>query len=123
MCDAHGSVATLRATNYPQGTPTGVAIPSCAVPSGTSVEDKSKSAAATQTKGYGMTSGVGALLIWFVVIFIITWLLLYGIKPNFVMNNDSGEVDMGKLLLWTFVISLLLIIIIWLIKMFTSGKK
>ena len=74
-------------------------------------------------KGYGMTSGVGALIIWFIVIFIIVWLLLYGIKPNMVMNTTTGEIDIGKLLLWTFVISLFLIIIIWLIKSFVSNKK
>jgi len=123
MCDAHGSVSTLRAANYPQGTPSGISLPPCANPSTSSTDEKSKAASENQMKGYGMTSGVGALIIWFIVIFIIVWLLLYGIKPNMVMNTTTGEIDIGKLLLWTFVISLFLIIIIWLIKSFVSNKK
>ncbi len=127
MCDARGSVTTLRAANYPGGVPPTVALPGCAAapPPATAVavdEKSSAGAAKAQTKGYGMTSGVGALIIWFILIFIVTWLLLYGIKPDIVKNKDTGEVDMGKLLLATFVITLIIIIIIWLIKSLVNKK-
>lgn len=74
-------------------------------------------------KGYGMTSGVGALIVWFVIIFIITWLILYGVKPDIVMNKDTNQVDIGKLILSAVVISLIIIIIIWLIKSFVGRKN
>lgn len=122
MCDRAGSVTTLRAASYPNGAPPTVVVPGCAVATPLTTEDKSVVVAKTQMNGYGMTSGVGALIVWFIIIFIITWLILYGVKPDIVMNKDTNQVDIGKLILSAVVISLIIIIIIWLIKSFASKK-
>lgn len=75
----------------------------------------------SQMSGYCMNGSVGALIVWFFLIFIVTWLLLYALKPQFVINKETGEIDYGKVLLAAAVVALIIIIIIWLIKVAIMG--
>ena len=68
--------------------------------------------------------GFGFYLIWFLVIAIITWLVLYSLKPQFVLKtDDSGDVDTAKVLLWSVVIGLVGIILIWIVRKITALYK
>lgn len=110
----------------------------------------SDSCAPAHVKNYDMTNGVGALIVWFLIIFIITWLVLYSLKPSFVLKDcyhghkgkyhDSSssscadgkhgkhgkhhdkELDTGKSILAAAIIALIIIIVIWLIKMIATKK-
>jgi H+/Cl- antiporter ClcA len=56
-------------------------------------------------------------LLWFIIFAVIAWLVLYSLKPQFVLKGDgSGEVDFGKVLLWSVVIGLIGIFICWLVR-------
>lgn len=59
---------------------------------------------------------IGYYILWFLIFAVITYLFLYSIKPSFVSNPDTGVVDAGKILLYSIIISLIIVFIIWLIK-------
>lgn len=63
----------------------------------------------------GCAGGFGFYLVWFLIIAIISWIVLFSIKPDFVKKSD-GTVDTAKVLLWSVIIGLIGIFIIWLIK-------
>jgi hypothetical protein len=65
--------------------------------------------------GYGCMDGFGFYLIWFLIIAIVTWVILYSVRPNWVLQAD-GELNAGKVLLWSVVVGLIGIFIIWLIR-------
>jgi len=69
--------------------------------------------------GYDMGYGwgwLGALILWFIVFTVLFWLIFYSLKPAFVLQNDSNQVDTAKVLLAAVIAALILVIIIWLIK-------
>ena len=59
---------------------------------------------------------LGALFLWFVILMVFFWLIFYSLKPSFVLQNDSNQVDTGKVLLASILSAIILIAIIWLIK-------
>jgi|SRR5581483_4585231 len=64
---------------------------------------------------YSCMDGFGFYLIWFLILAIIAWIVIWSIKPDWILNLD-GSVNAGKVLLWSIVIGLIGIFIIWLIK-------
>lgn len=59
----------------------------------------------------------GALVLWFIVFTILFWLIFYSLKPSFVLQTDSNQVDTSKVLLFSVLSALILVIIMWLIKL------
>jgi len=59
---------------------------------------------------------LGALILWFIIFTVLFWLIYYSLKPSFVLQNDSNQVDTAKVLLAAVISALILVIIIWLIK-------
>lgn len=59
---------------------------------------------------------LGALILWFIIFTVLFWLIYYSLKPTFVLQNDSNQVDTAKVLLAAVISALILVIIIWLIK-------
>lgn len=59
-------------------------------------------------------------LIWFVIFAILVGVILFFLKPGFVLSTDAatGEtrLDWGKLVLWTVIIALVILIILWLTR-------
>lgn len=102
-----GSLASLRSTTY--------VSPRTPVTRQGSVEVK-REKIVVEHDMYGMAGSVGALIVWFVVVFILAWLVLYALKPSIVMKRGGREVDTGKVLLGAAIIALVVIIITWLIK-------
>jgi hypothetical protein len=70
---------------------------------------------AKKDNGYGW-GWLGALILWFIVFTVLFWLIYYSLKPAFVLQNDSNQVDTAKVLLAAVISALILVIIIWLIK-------
>lgn len=69
------------------------------------------------TSGYGYGWGwLGALILWFIIFTVLFWLIFYSLKPAFVLQQDSNQVDTSKVLLAAVIAALILVIIIWLIK-------
>jgi hypothetical protein len=62
-------------------------------------------------------SWVGALILWFIIFTVLFWLIFYSLKPSFVLQNDSNQIDTSKVLLSALIAALILVIIIWLIKL------
>jgi len=67
-------------------------------------------------------SWLGALILWFIIFTVLFWLIFYSLKPNFVLQTNSTQVDTSKVLLSAIISSLILVIIIWLIKTAVSRK-
>lgn len=59
---------------------------------------------------------IGMLILWFIVFTVLFWLIFFSLKPGFVLQNDTNQVDTAKVLLAAVIASSLLIITIWLIK-------
>jgi hypothetical protein len=70
---------------------------------------------AKNNSGYGW-GWLGALILWFIIFTVLFWLIYYSLKPSFVLQNDSNQVDTAKVLLASVISALILVIIIWLIK-------
>lgn len=78
-----------------------------------------------QKAGYGMGYGwgwLGALILWFIIFTVLFWLIFYSLKPSFVLQSDSNQVDTAKVLLASVIASLILVIIIWLIKLAVTRR-
>lgn len=73
------------------------------------------------TTGYKW-SWLGALVLWFIVFAVLFYLVFFSLKPSFVLQTDSNQVDTSLVLLYALVASLILIIIIWLIKAAVSSR-
>ena len=58
----------------------------------------------------------GWIILWFIVFTIIFWLIYYSLRPSFVLDPDSNEVDTGKVLLASVISALILEVIIYLLK-------
>lgn len=61
-------------------------------------------------------SWIGALILWFIIFTVLFWLIFYSLKPSFVLQNDSNQVDTAKVLLAAIVSSIILVLVIWLIN-------
>ena len=72
--------------------------------------------------GYGW-GWLGALIMWFIIFTVLFWLIFYSLKPAFVLQNDSNQVDTSKVLLAAVIASLILVIVIWLIKVAITRSK
>lgn len=71
--------------------------------------------------GYGW-GWLGALILWFIIFTVLFWLIFYSLKPSFVLQSDSNQVDTAKVLLAAVIAALILVIIIWLIKAAVSRR-
>lgn len=60
---------------------------------------------------------LASLILWFVIFLVLFWLVFYSLKPSFVMEPDTNQVDVSKVLIASAVVSLILIAVIFLIKM------
>lgn len=65
---------------------------------------------------------LGALILWFIIFTVLFWLIFYSLKPSFVLQADSNQVDTSKVLLASLISALILVIIIWLIKAAVSRR-
>lgn len=61
-------------------------------------------------------SGVGMLLFWLILVFIIVFILLALFAPTWVLNPSTGQVDWGKVALTSFIVALIVVIIVWLVQ-------
>jgi len=64
------------------------------------------------------------LLLWFIIIAVVIWLILYALKPTFVLKttNEGGtnvvtnEIDQTKAIGISIVVSLIIVIIIYILR-------
>ena len=69
---------------------------------------------------YGWGHGFWSFFIIFIVVALIVALILWAANPDFIRKRDSAgnvtnDIDVGKLILWSVVIGLIVAFIIWLI--------
>lgn len=76
----------------------------------------------TGYQGYAMNNSVAYLIVWFLVIFVVTILALYSLRPTFVLKKHKDKVDNGKVIISSFIIAVLIVLLIWLIQAI-SGRK
>jgi len=79
--------------------------------------------------GYGGLGGYGCFwwfLLWFVILVIIVWIIIFSCKPRFCQRlgqdgEPNGEIEPGRILIWSIVIALIIIFIIWIFWCFGCG--
>jgi hypothetical protein len=64
----------------------------------------------------------GALILWFIIFTVLFWLIYYSLKPPFVLQNDSNQVDTAKVLFYAVISAAILVFIVWLIKFAVSKE-
>ena len=55
---------------------------------------------------------VSALILWFIVFTVLFWLVYYSLKPPFVIQADSNQVDTAKVLFAAIISALILVLVI-----------
>lgn len=111
----------------PAGTPVVAATATGVMPVAVATPGATVVAGAVATSGgYGMGWGCGALIIWFIIIFVIAWLILFATKPNWVLRHpeadrtggswdNNREVDTGRIVIAAILIALIIVIITFII--------
>jgi cell division protein FtsX len=60
--------------------------------------------------------------LWFIIFTVLFWLIFFSLKPSFVLQTDSNQVDTAKVLLAAVIAALIVVAIIWLIKWAISRR-
>lgn len=71
----------------------------------TSIRPKSLRETGQKSRGHAI-----AYVLWFIIVFLLTWIILYAFSPEFVITND--EIDQSKVILWSIVIALIVVAIV-----------
>jgi hypothetical protein len=66
---------------------------------------------------------VGTLFLWFIVLVAIFWLIYFALKPSFVLESGSTQVDVAKVWLAALVTAALVLILILIIKALINRKR
>ena len=66
---------------------------------------------------------IGAAFIAFIIFLVLFWLIFYSLKPTFVLDPNTGEVDTARVLLAAVIAAIILLIIVWLIKVAVSRSS
>ena len=59
---------------------------------------------------------LGSIILWSIIFTVLFWLIFYSLKPAFVLQTDSNQVDTAKVLLSAVIAALILVGFIMLIK-------
>lgn len=62
------------------------------------------------------------LLLWFIVVTIFAWLIFYSLRPSYVKNPDTGELDTSRLLLASVIVGVIFIVVAWLLLCLCNGS-
>ena len=66
--------------------------------------------------------GFGVLVLWFIIIAVLIYLILYSLRPQWVLiDGEPTQVDSGRLLLAALIIAFIVVLIIWLVR--TAGMS
>lgn len=58
----------------------------------------------------------GIFVLSLVVLIVLFWIVYYSLKPPFVLQSDSNQVDTSKVLLAAVISAFILVLLIWLIR-------
>lgn len=56
-------------------------------------------------------------ILWLCLLTIVFWLAFYSLRPNIVLQSDSKEIDLSRVLFVSFAIALFVLVFIWIIKL------
>lgn len=71
------------------------------------------------SEGWGW---LASLFLWFIIVTIFSWLIFFSLRPSWLLNPDTGELDTSKLLLASVIVGVAFIVIVWLLFCLCSGK-
>lgn len=74
-------------------------------------------------KGYSLGNSAAALIVWFIILFVIIAVCLYALKPTMIYKKKKDEIDNGKIILTALVLALLIVLFFWLIAACFSKKE
>lgn len=63
----------------------------------------------------GCWGWLGQVLFWFIILTVLFWLIYYSLKPSWVLQSGTNQVDTAKVLLAAVVTAVILVIIGWII--------
>lgn len=90
--------------------PASARSPVSAVPSGSLYKATTRPKSMSRGLGGKQGNHMVAYVLWFIIVFLLTWIVLYAFSPSFVLTND--ELDSSKVILWSLVISLIVVTIV-----------
>ena len=88
-------------------------LPSCVPEYATKIDQCKKPPICNKYYGWGW---FGALILWFIIFIVLFWLIYYSLKPSFVLQTDSNQVDTAKVLAAAVITSAIIVFLIWLLK-------
>ena len=88
-------------------------LPSCVPEYSTSIDQCGKSTNQSKCYSWGW---LGALILWFIIFIVLFWLIYYSLKPSFVLQTDSNQVDTAKVLAAAVITAVIIVFLIWLLK-------
>lgn len=65
----------------------------------------------------------GNIMLWIIIFIILFWLIFYSLKPDIVLELDSSQVDTTRVLVASFVSSILLVSCVYIIKLILKNNK
>lgn len=74
-------------------------------------------------KGYSLAGSATALIVWFIILFVVIAVCLYALKPTMVYKKKEKEIDNGKIILTALVLALLIVLFIWIIGACLARKQ
>lgn len=81
----------------------------------------------TQLANYGYNpwgwGWLGSIILWSIIFTVLFWLIFYSLKPAFVLQTDSNQVDTAKVLLAAVIAALILVAAIILIKFLINRSR
>jgi hypothetical protein len=66
---------------------------------------------------------LGSIILWGIIFTVLFWLIFYSLKPPFVLQTDSNQVDTAKVLLAAVIAAIILVAIILLIKFLINRSR
>ena len=63
---------------------------------------------------------LAALVMWFILLTVFLWLIIFSLRPSWVLNSGTQQVDTAKVLLAAVIGAVILLVIFWLIKLAVS---
>lgn len=76
-----------------------------------------------KSKGDAFFMGLGLFILWFILLTVFVWLIIYSVRPGWVLYKGTNKINTSIVLVASIVIALVIILILWLLKVGLSSYR